>query len=235
MSELEKVKKLRKLCGAGFKDCLLALKESNGDIDKALEILRIKGISKASKKMSRNANEGVIAVSGDENKNSLIEVNCETDFVAKNDDFINFVKELSDINNQNDSNLDDLKKSKNLKCVIDVRSGLLNKRDVNHSFRKKIKLIALDCESAVISEVLSNISIDNIINSEKGSRSISGVRIVAKGEWGREGDIVVDKINKPGFIIGASDGQGTLKSDPSSEDKKKLKKILNHLYNNKLN
>ncbi len=134
-----------------------------------------------------------------------------------------------------DSNTYDLKKSKNLKCVIDVRSGLLNKRDVNHSFRKKIKLIALDCESAVISEVLSNISIDNIINSEQGSRSVSGVRIVAKGEWGKEGDIVVDKINEPSFIIGASDGQGTLKSDPSSEDKKKLKKILNHLYNNKLN
>ncbi len=112
MSELEKVKKLRKLCGAGFKDCLLALKESNGDIDKALEILRIKGISKASKKMSRNANEGVIAVSGDENKNSLIEVNCETDFVAKNDDFINFVKELSDLNNSINSDLEALKKTK---------------------------------------------------------------------------------------------------------------------------
>ena len=112
MSDVEKVKKLRVATGAGFKDCNLAIKEANGDLDKAVEILRVKGISKASKKMSREAKEGVVAISGDEKKTSIIEVNCETDFVAKNDDFINFVKELSDLNNQNDSNLDSLKKSK---------------------------------------------------------------------------------------------------------------------------
>ncbi|MDA9178116.1 translation elongation factor Ts [Candidatus Pelagibacter sp.] len=112
MSDIEKVKKLREATGAGFKDCNLAIKESNGDLDKAVEILRIKGISKASKKMSRDAREGVIAVSGDDKKTSLIEVNCETDFVAKNDDFVNFVKELSDLNNNADSNIENLKKSK---------------------------------------------------------------------------------------------------------------------------
>ena len=112
MSDIEKVKKLREATGAGFKDCNLAIKESNGDLDKAVEILRVKGISKASKKMSRDAKEGVVAVSGDNKKTSIIEVNCETDFVAKNDDFVNFVKELSEINNQNDSNIDELKKSK---------------------------------------------------------------------------------------------------------------------------
>ena len=62
--------------------------------------------------MSRDAKEGVIAVSVDENKISVIEVNCETDFVAKNDDFTSFVKELSDLNNHNDSNLEILKSSK---------------------------------------------------------------------------------------------------------------------------
>ena len=112
MSDVEKVKKLRIATGAGFKDCNLAIKEANGDLDKAVEILRVKGISKASKKMSREAKEGVVAISGDEKKTSIIEVNCETDFVAKNDDFIDFVKELSELNNQNDSNLDNLKKSK---------------------------------------------------------------------------------------------------------------------------
>jgi elongation factor Ts len=112
MSDVEKVKKLRVATGAGFKDCNLAIKEANGDLDKAVEILRVKGISKASKKMSREAKEGVVAISGDEKKTSIIEVNCETDFVAKNDDFINFVKELSELNNQNDSNLDNLKKAK---------------------------------------------------------------------------------------------------------------------------
>ena len=112
MSDIEKVKKLREATGAGFKDCNLAIKESNGDLDKAIEILRVKGISKASKKMSRDAKEGVVAISGDEKKTSIIEVNCETDFVAKNDDFINFVKELSELNNQNDSNVEQLKKTK---------------------------------------------------------------------------------------------------------------------------
>jgi elongation factor Ts len=112
MSDIEKVKKLRELTGAGFKDCNLAIKESDGDIDKAIEILRVKGISKASKKMSRDAKEGVIAVTENDKQISLIEVNCETDFVAKNDDFVNFVKELSDINNNVNSNVDELKKSK---------------------------------------------------------------------------------------------------------------------------
>ena len=112
MSDIENVKKLRLATGAGFKDCNIAIKESSGNLDKAIEILRIKGISKASKKMSRDAKEGVVAISGDEKKTSIIEVNCETDFVAKNEDFINFVKELSDLNNDKDSNLDELKKSK---------------------------------------------------------------------------------------------------------------------------
>ena len=112
MSDIENVKKLREATGAGFKDCNLAIKEANGDIDKAIEILRVKGISKASKKMSRDAKEGVVVVSGNETKTSIIEVNCETDFVAKNEDFINFVKELSEINNQNDSDIDKLKKAK---------------------------------------------------------------------------------------------------------------------------
>ena len=112
MSDIEKVKKLREATGAGFKDCNLAIKESGGDIDKAIEILRVKGISKASKKMSRDAKEGVVAVSGDENKTSVVEVNCETDFVAKNEDFTNFVTELSELNNQINSNFEELKNSK---------------------------------------------------------------------------------------------------------------------------
>ena len=112
MSDIKKVKKLREATGAGFKDCNLAIKESNGDLDKAVEILRVKGISKASKKMTRDAKEGVVAVSGDQKKTSIIEVNCETDFVAKNNDFISFVKELSEINNEKNSNVDELKKSK---------------------------------------------------------------------------------------------------------------------------
>ena len=114
MSDLKKVKELRKATGAGFKDCNNALKESNGDLQKSIEILRVKGISKASKKMSREANEGLVALSGDEKSTSVIEINCETDFVAKNEDFLKFVKEISDLNNMCSSDLDNLKKSKML-------------------------------------------------------------------------------------------------------------------------
>ena len=129
MSDIEKVKLLRKSTGAGFKDCSAALKESNGDLDKAVEILRVKGIAKASKKMSRSATEGVVVVSGDEKQMSLIEVNCETDFVAKNEDFVEFVKELSEINNNNSSNTDKLQKTnmKNNKTVDENLVALIAK------------------------------------------------------------------------------------------------------------
>ena len=95
MSDLEKIKQLRQSTGAGFKDCNAAIKEANGDLEKAAEILRVKGISKASKKMSRDAKEGVVALSGDQNKTSVIEVNCETDFVARNTEFQDFAKEVA--------------------------------------------------------------------------------------------------------------------------------------------
>ena len=129
MSDIEKVKKLREATGAGFKDCNLAVNESGGDLDKAVEILRIKGISKASKKMSRDAKEGVIATTGEENKISVLEINCETDFVAKNDDFVSFAKELSNLNNQNDSDLEKLNKSNMLngKSVEDSLVSLIAK------------------------------------------------------------------------------------------------------------
>ena len=129
MDNIEKIKQLRQSTGAGFKDCSAAIEEAKGDLNKAAEVLRIKGISKASKKMSRLANEGVVAVSGDEKKISLIEVNCETDFVAKNENFINFVKEISDINNSLNSDLEKLKKfnMKNTKTVEDNLVSMISK------------------------------------------------------------------------------------------------------------
>ena len=129
MIEIEKVKKLREATGAGFKDCNLAIKESNGDLDKAIEVLRVKGISRASKKMSRDAKEGVVATSGNEIKTSVIELNCETDFVAKNEDFVLFTKELSELNNKNNSNLEELNKSKmkNKQTVEDNLIALIAK------------------------------------------------------------------------------------------------------------
>ena len=109
---LENIKKLREITGVGFKDCKLAIDENNGDIDKSIEYLRKKGIAKASKKMGRVAADGLVMVFEKEDKVSTIEVNSETDFVAKNKDFISFCKELSELNFQNKSNLEKLKHSK---------------------------------------------------------------------------------------------------------------------------
>ena len=87
---LDNIKKLREMTGVGFKDCKAALDETNGDIEKSVEFLRKKGIAKASKKMSRTASEGLALVKQQGGKISLIEVNSETDFVAKNNEFISF-------------------------------------------------------------------------------------------------------------------------------------------------
>ena len=126
---LENIKRLREITGVGFKDCKLAIDENNGDIDKSIEYLRKKGIAKASKKMGRVAADGLVLVFEKENKISTIEVNSETDFVAKNKDFISFCKELSELNFQNKSNLEKLKqtKMKNQKTVDENLITLITK------------------------------------------------------------------------------------------------------------
>jgi len=118
---LEKVKKLRELTGVGFKDCKNAIDENNGDIDKSIEFLRKKGIAKANKKMERVAADGLVSISENQNKFSIIEVNSETDFVAKNKEFIKFVEEISKISLLRAGKMDDILKSemKNKKSVKD--------------------------------------------------------------------------------------------------------------------
>ena len=102
---IESVKKLREITGVGFKDCKLAIDETSGDIDKSIEFLRKKGIAKASNKMSRTAAEGLCLLQEKDGEVSLIEINSETDFVAKNEEFISFCKEVSKINFENKSDL----------------------------------------------------------------------------------------------------------------------------------
>ena len=122
---LNNVKKLREMTGVGFKDCKTALEENRGDIEKSIEFLRKKGIAKASKKMSRTASDGLALVKEDGGKISLIEINSETDFVAKNDNFINFCKELSDINFSVKGDLSQIENNK-MKNGITVKDNLVN-------------------------------------------------------------------------------------------------------------
>ncbi len=122
---LDNIKKLREMTGVGFKDCKLALDENKGDIEKSIEFLRKKGIAKASKKMSRTASEGLALVKEENGKISLIEINSETDFVAKNQDFINFCKEISEINFLSKGELNKLNETK-MKNGISVKDNLVN-------------------------------------------------------------------------------------------------------------
>tara|TARA_B100000959_G_C14876371_1_gene580600 strand:+ start:267 stop:1127 length:861 start_codon:yes stop_codon:yes gene_type:complete len=128
-TNLEKVKKLRELTGAGFKDCSNAINENKGDIEKSIEYLRIKGISKASKKLERVANDGLICIKEEKNQISIIEINCETDFVAKNKEFINFSEELSLICFKEKGNLEKIKKTNmaNSKPVEENLISLISK------------------------------------------------------------------------------------------------------------
>ena len=122
---LDNIKKLRELTGVGFKDCKLAIDENNGDIEKSIEFLRKKGIAKASKKMSRTAADGLALVKEKNGEISLIEINSETDFVAKNQDFINFCKELSEINFNTKCDLNKINNSK-MANGISVKDNLVN-------------------------------------------------------------------------------------------------------------
>tara|TARA_B100001057_G_C22763258_1_gene916709 strand:- start:455 stop:1321 length:867 start_codon:yes stop_codon:yes gene_type:complete len=122
---LDNIKKLREMTGVGFKDCKIALDETKGDIEKSIEFLRKKGIAKASKKMSRTASEGLALVKEDNGQISLIEINSETDFVAKNQDFINFCKELSEINFITKGNLEKLNDTKMANGIL-VKDNLVN-------------------------------------------------------------------------------------------------------------
>ena len=111
-SHLNKIKKLRELTGVGFGDCNTAINECGGDIEKSIKYLRVKGISKASKKMERVANDGLICIHEENNKSSIIEINCETDFVAKNLEFLNFSENLSKLCFELKGDLNNLKKKK---------------------------------------------------------------------------------------------------------------------------
>ena len=126
---LDKVKKLRELTGVGFKDCKNAIDNCNGDIEKSIEFLRIKGIAKANKKMERIAADGLVCISEKENKFSIIEVNSETDFVAKNNEFIKFVEEISKLALSNSGKMEDIliSKMENKKNVKDNLVTLISK------------------------------------------------------------------------------------------------------------
>ena len=148
MSVLEKVKELRDVTGAGMQDCKNALKENDNNIEKSIEYLRKKGVLKAAKKSSRDAAEGLIILGENKNNINLTEINTETDFVAKNEEFINFCKKISDKSIEA-NNLDDLNNIRiNGVAIEDLTVGLVSKIGENIKLRRFKKILKENFKSA---------------------------------------------------------------------------------------
>ena len=203
---LDNIKKLREMTGVGFKDCKLALDESKGNIEKSIEFLRKKGIAKASKKMNRTASEGLALVKESKGEISLIEINSETDFVAKNKDFISFCKELSDINFTNKGDLDKLSISKMSNDTL-VKDNLVN-------------LIAKNGEKITIRRA-------NFFDNKNGSNFFY-VHSAVEKNIGK----IISVVKADGIIKGKNDDIGTklsmhiAASNPLAIDKDGIKKEI---------
>ena len=143
------IKELRDLSGAGLMDCKKALEASNNDIDEAIDYLRKKGISKAAKKADRVAAEGLSTVVIDGNNASIVEVNCETDFVAKNEKFVNLENKIAELIVKNDV------KTMEEAMSLSTEEGTLNDTIVNFtatigekiSFRRFARLSKTDSQN----------------------------------------------------------------------------------------
>ena len=181
---LKKVKELRELTGVGFKDCKSAIDETKGDIEKSIILLRKKGIAKISKRMSRVAAEGLIYISEKDNNISLIEINSETDFVARNKDFINFGKEVSDLSLIKFGKINDLlnTKMKNNKTVNDNLIDLASKIGEKITLRRSAFVENDECInfSYIHSSVEKNIGKLGVLLSLKAKKSKSELLSLGK-------------------------------------------------------
>ena len=176
---LDKVKKLREITGVGFKDCKIAIDETKGDIEKSIELLRKKGIAKASKRMGRTAAEGLVCIYENKNKFSMIEINCETDFVAKNEEFINFVEEISQLSLAASGKIKEILKSKmkNKKNVeenlVDLVSKIGEKITLRRSaFFENDKLLNFSYTHASIKKNIGKLGVLLSINTTKEKKDI---------------------------------------------------------------
>ena len=178
-SALDKVKKLREITGVGFKDCKSAIDETKGDIEKSVELLRKKGIAKASKRMGKTAAEGLVCIYENKNKFSMIEINCETDFVAKNEEFINFVEEVSQLSLAASGKMEDILQSemKNKKKVKDNLVGLVSKIGEKITLRRSAfigndKLLNFSYTHAAIKKNIGKLGVLLSIDTTKEKKDI---------------------------------------------------------------
>lgn len=191
------VSKLRKLTGAGMMDCKRALEESGGDFDKAVDIIRKKGQLVADKRAERKATEGVVLAKAIDQKGVIICLNCETDFVAKNEDFIKLAESITEVALQEfPANLEELK---NLK---------LNSKPINEILIEQIGIIGEKIELGFYDK-LSAPAIAQYIHMDKKLATLVGFNKNVNEQLGKDiamqvaamAPVSIDKTDVPQEII----------------------------------
>ena len=161
------VKELRDRTGAGMMECIKALVESEGNMDKAIETMRKAGQAKADKKSSRIAAEGVVTLVMKDGYANMIEINCETDFVAKDENFLEFVKVISDASiDSYKENLEDFMNSKNAsgKTIEETRLELVSKIGENVKIRR---IKSIDGKDSYLGHYMHGSKIGVVVTLEK--------------------------------------------------------------------
>jgi len=210
---------LRKRTGAGMMDCKKALIEANGDMEKAIEILRKKGLSGLAKRAERQTNEGVVVIKNKENLYAMVEMNCETDFVARNDEFVNLANSLADemLENSNFDPVTDERAKERLNSIaikigenMLIRRGVLVKEDENtivnyylHSDNKKGCIVKLGYEG--------NASDLNKLKEVAKNLAMQAVAMTPK--WIKKEDVPIEVIEKEKEIY---------KSSPQAQGKSEI-------------
>ena len=212
---LQKIKQLREITGVGFNDCKNAIDETNGDIEKSVEFLRKRGIAKATKRMGRVASEGLICISEKDNKLSMLEINSETDFVAKNSEFINFAEEVSRLTLSKAGILEDVLKSEmnNKKKVEENLVNLISKIGEKISIRRS---------TYIGDEKLVNFS---YVHSAL-KKNIGKLGVLLSIETTKQKDDILELGKQLSMHIAASSPLGVDKSDIDEKTLAKEKEII---------
>ena len=189
----KEVQELRKMSGAGMMECKSALSEANGNLDDAFKLLREKGIAKAEKKSSRDANEGLVAIKKEGNSAAMIEVNSETDFVSRNSEFHDLVNSILEIVMQNKNDTD--KSIEDTKTLISDAVGKIGENIV----LKNIKFIEGNIYSYIhnsVTDGMGKIGVLINFNSDSSEIDVIGKNICMHIAASAPKSLTVDDLDK---------------------------------------
>ncbi len=235
MITAEQVKTLREKTGAGMMDCKKVLTETNGDMDKAIELLRERGIAKAAKKSDRVAAEGLVCdyVSEDRKIGALVEVNAETDFVGKNEEFRNFVADVAkQIVEKNPKDLEELLNQESIavagKTVSEVLTDKIATIGENMNIRRFVRF---ETEGLVESYIHGDGKIGVLVDMAKGEKELARdlcMQIAAaKPEYLKESDVPAEVVEKEMEILKA---QAMNEGKPAEIAEKMVKGRIGKFY-----